>query len=424
MHWLKPIPFLPALAAATLLALSGCVSPPGGDGQQGRRTAWAASHNVAEEPPGLANSSYRMVLRPSAGGDTVRVRLENTVAKGTVRFSAAYLGLTAEGAAVVPDSQRRLSFNGQATLDLAPGARAWSDPVKMPVQAFSKLSLSLHVEAATDVSTHTLALTTNYRADGNRAASPSADGYSAVPPMAKGVNLLAFPVYWVGALEVTPRGPGAIVALGDSITDGRCSSTTNGGLIHGGVVVPDVHLRWTDLLATRLAALEPARRKSVVNAGIAGNQVVKGGNGPSALERLDRDVLELAGVTHVIFFEGTNDIASGRDAATLIDGIKQVLVRLRAKGIKVIGATAIARGKPGTGFSAAQEKIRLDVNQWMRQQAGFDGLIDFDALLAGGGRSETGAEIIKAEYNCDHIHPNAAGYEAMGRAINLDLFKD
>lgn len=407
-----------SLIMAAALA-TGCATRPDTSWQ----VAWTASHNVPEAPPGLSGSTVRLILRPTADGSRVRVRLENTVGKAAVTFSSATLGVAAGGAAVIGGSQRALSFGGQPGLTLAPGAQAWSDPVALPVQAFRPLSLSLHVQSASDASTHTLGLVTNYIAPGNRAADPSAAGFNPVAAIAKGTNLLAFPVYWVGALEVSPRGPGAVVMLGDTITDGRCSTTTHGGLVKGGVVVPDLHQRWTDIVASRLAALPPERQKSVVNAGIAGNAVVMARNGPPAVDRLDRDVLALSGVTHVVFFEGTNDIAAGADAARVIAGMKSVIDRVRAHGLRIIGVTMIPRGQPGGGFTAAQERDRLEVNRWIRSQAGFDGVIDFAAWMLGGGTSETGAEIIHPAYNCDFIHPNAAGYALMGQSIDLDLFK-
>lgn len=420
----RPLLLLAALAFVPTVLLSGCGDSD--DGNSSRLlTSWAASHNLRETSGDLADSSVRMIVRPTASGNSLRVRIENTLGTTPVSFSSAYVGVAASGAAIVPDTNLRLSFGGSQSLTLAPGALAWSDPVNMQVQAFQRLAVSLHVTAASDVSTHSLGLVTNYTARGNQAAAVSGAGFGPINPVAQGTSVLAFPVYWVGAVDVVSTTPGTIAALGDSITDGRCSTTTNGGVLAGGAVVPDLYQRWTDILADRLAALPADQRKAVANAGIAGNRVVSGGNGPPALERLERDVLGLSGVTHVIFFEGTNDISGGATGAAVIAGSQQILDRLRARNIKVVGVTTIPRGQAGTGgFTALQEQYRLEVNNWIRSPGRFDGVIDFDALLAGGGKSPTGAEIIKAEFNCDNIHPNAAGYAAMGRSINLDLFKN
>jgi lysophospholipase L1-like esterase len=285
--------------------------------------------------------------------------------------------------------------------------------------------VSLDVETASDVSTHSLGLTTNYRAPGRRAADPSSAGLVPLEPIAAGTLVRAFPVYWVAALDVASPGlGGGLVAFGDSLTDGRCSTTTDM------TVEPDLDQRWTDLLSLRLAELPLERRLAVANAGIVGNRVVvPGGNGPTAVERLDRDVLERSGTTHVIFYEGTNDIFANVTSEALIAGMREVVDRLRARNFEVIGATLLPRGKPDSvtttprGFTAAHEQVRLEVNRWIRAPGTFDAVIDFDALLTGGGPAESGAEMIKPEYNCDYIHPNPAGYAAMAAFIDLTLFE-
>ena len=415
------------LAAGLLIGPALLVGCGGGDSALEPRllTSWAAPHNLRETPAGIANSTVRMIVRPTASGSRLRVKVENTLGTAPVSFSSAWVGVLDRGAALVPGTNTRLRFGGREDLTLAPGAVAWSDESDFRVEAFQRLAVSLDVAAASDVSSHSLGLVTNYIASGARASNPSDAGFNPVNPIAQGTQILAFPVYWVAAVDVLSPTPSTIVALGDSITDGRCSTTTNGGLVNNGVVVPDQYLRWTDILAERLAALPAEQRKAVANAGIAGNRIVAaGGNGPPALDRLDRDVLGLSGVSHVIFFEGTNDISGGATAATVIDGMQRVVDRLRARNIKVIGVTMIPRGQQGGGFTAVQEQHRLDVNAWLRTPARLDGLIDFDALVRGGGRSGTGAEIIKPEFNCDFVHPNTAGYAAMGNSIDLSLFRN
>jgi lysophospholipase L1-like esterase len=177
-------------------------------------------------------------------------------------------------------------------------------------------------------------------------------------------------------------------------------------------------------------AADPRRagRKGVVNAGIAGNRVLNRGNGPSALERVDRDVLDRAGASHVVFFEGTNDIAGDFSAAQIAAGTKQIIDKVHAAGKKIIGVTVIPRGRPApeAGWTSAYERERLAVNRWIRSEAGFDGVIDFDALMKDGpvytladGGSAPG---IPPAWNCDRTHPNAAGYKAMGEFVDLSLF--
>jgi lysophospholipase L1-like esterase len=388
-------------------------------------TAWAAPHHAREAPEGLSDSTVRMLVRPSVSGETLKIKLENTVGRAPVTFSAAFIGVSEGGGAVVAATSRQLTFGGRPDLTLAPGAGAWSDPLPFAVEARQQLAVSLDVESAADASTHTLGLVTNYRGPGRRANDPSAAGLVPVEPIAAGTLVRAFPVYWVAALDVAAPGlRGGIVAFGDSLIDGRCSTTTPDLTVQ-----PDLHQRWTDLLALRLAALPRVRHRALANEGIVGNRVViPGGNGPTAVDRLERDVLERTGTTHVIFFEGTNDIFANATAEQLIGGMQQVIDRLRAARLKVIGATLLPRGKPVAvtypplGFSAAHEAVRQEVNRWIRAPGTFDAIIDFESLLTGGGPAESGAEMLKPEFNCDYIHPNAAGYAAMAELIDLSLF--
>jgi lysophospholipase L1-like esterase len=217
---------------------------------------------------------------------------------------------------------------------------------------------------------------------------------------------------------ISESGTRVVVAFGDSITDGRCSTTEDG------IVQSDRYQRWTDILATRLAARAGGSVKGVVNAGIAGNRMMSVANGPSAESRLDRDVLERVGVSHVILFEGTNDINGGASADEVIQGTKEIIRRVRARGMAIIGVTMIPRGQPESGpWTSRKEAERLAVNAWMRTEADFDGLIDFAELMKGG-PLYNGTESIPQEFNCDNVHPNAAGYRMLGESIDLDLFVD
>lgn len=360
-------------------------------------------------------------MRPTINGSEVRIKLENTIATTPVTFAAAYVGMLDHGAQLIPGSNKQLSFAGKAEVTLQPGAGAYSDLVTFPVRAFYRLAISVDVQSASEISTHALGLATGYYASGHVAKAESGSVFAPLPPVAQ--DVAAFPVYWITAIDVTTTAAsGAIVALGDSITDGRCSTAD----AHG-KVIPDLYQRWTDVLADRLSPLPARYPRAVVNAGIAGNRVLADGpTGPSALARLDRDVLDRAGATHVILFEGTNDISQGATSAELIAGLREIIDRVHARGMKIIGATLIPRGKPdgaGQGFTELQERYRLEVNAWIRNEAPFDGVIDFDAVMSGGDASPTGAQVMKREYSCDFVHPNAAGYRALGEAVELSLFE-
>jgi lysophospholipase L1-like esterase len=403
------------LGIAGLVAV--LLAPAAAEARGGQQwfSAWTVSHGMRQTNPALSNSSVRMIVRPTISGNQLRVKLENTMGEAPVVFLAAYIGVTDAGAAVLPGSNTQLTFGGSAGLTLAPGEGAYSDPVRFHVVAFEKLSLSLDVVSASDISAHALGLATNYFAPGARAADTAADGFAPVPE-----NAGNFPFYWVAAVDVrSPSTTGTVVLFGDSITDGRCSTRDDNGVIH-----PDLYQRWGDVLSERIAARPENQSKAVANEGIAGNRILNRGNGPSALERVDRDVLDRAGVTHVVFFEGTNDISGGFTAEEVIAGTQEIIDRVHAAGLKIIGVTIIPRGRPGAGWSATQEQHRLAVNDWMRNQANFDGIIDFAELMRGPIVPETGAETIRAEWNCDNTHPNAAGYKAMGEFIDLGVFEN
>jgi uncharacterized protein (TIGR03437 family) len=215
-----------------------------------------------------------------------------------------------------------------------------------------------------------------------------------------------------------------VVTLGDSITDGYCSTRTNNGAF-GGVEIPDLYNRWTDLLAMRFGGLPANQSKAVANEGISGNTVVAPPlAGPPAVDRLDADVLGRAGITHVILFEGTNDIGSeGATSATVIAGDQQIINRAHAAGVKIIGATLIPRGGEGA-WTSSQEQQRLALNDWIRHQANFDGVIDFDTVLQGPVNSKNGAVAMPSQLSCwDGVHPNSAGYAALSASIDLSLFQ-
>jgi hypothetical protein len=303
-----------ALVVPLLMVVAG--SDTDARGGQQRFTAWAASHGQRFTTPVVNSSSVRMIVRPTISGNSVWLKLENTLGQSPVVFSNVYLGAQQSGATVVPGTNTQLTFNGHAELSLAPGAGAWSDPIKFKVEAFEPYAVSIDVITAADISSHFLGLASNYMVAGAHAADPSDSGYVRVPDNNTGTAGATFPLYWVAALDVeSPSTTGTVVLFGDSITDGRCSTRTLHGAL-AGIVQSDLYQRWGDILAERLDALPANQSKAIANEGIAGNRIVSGGTGPTALSRMDRDVLEREGATHVVFFEGTNDITGGATAAT------------------------------------------------------------------------------------------------------------
>jgi lysophospholipase L1-like esterase len=374
-------------------------------------TAWATSQQGLG-PAKISNATVRMIARVTVPGDSVRVRLDNTFGTAPVTFGKATIGLRVRGPAVAIGLLKPVTFGGKEQVTIAAGATVASDPVALHVEALQDIAVSLFV-SGTDVqpSQHNNAQVTSYLTEnGGGDQSASANG--------KPFTATTTSTFWLKSIDVSPAGNAStIVAFGDSITDGTCSTL-------------DAHDRWEDALAARFA-LEKDVAHAVVNEGIGGNTVVGDPNfnppvnSPPGVERLDRDVLSHAGVTHVILFEGTNDIRRGASAAQVIGGTKDIIARVKQKGIKIYGVTIIPRdsvvpGIPDTGWNDAKSKIRNEVNAWISKEAGFDAVLDFDRLV----RDKSNPDIINIAYDCsDGIHPSPAGYFLMGKSVDLGLFK-
>ncbi|WP_433573764.1 SGNH/GDSL hydrolase family protein [Streptomyces sp. CA-251247] len=354
---------------------------------------WAASADRMGDA--VADRSHRLVVHTSTGGRGLRIRLSNAFGDRPVTFGAAYAGVPAHGAALVPGSNRRLTFGGSRSVTLAPGEVRNSDPLPGQVKARSDLAISLYVRDAGGPATgHGMALQTSYAATGDHAAETGADNFGEQSGSWLYLDALT--------VESAP-GTGAVVTLGDSITDGWQSSV-------------DRNRRWPDYLAGRLQAAGGSVR-GVANEGISGNKVLADGAGQSALRRLDRDVLSQAGVRTVVVFEGINDIKahSGVTAADLISGYREIAARARAAGTCVVGATVL----PFKGWSEwgpAEEAVRKEVNGFIRAGGLFDAVADFDRAL----RSPYDGERLLPTFDGgDHLHPNDKGMQAMADAIDL-----
>ena len=374
-------------------------------------TAWATSQQGLGAAK-ISNATVRMIARVTVPGDSVRVRLDNTFGTAPVVFGKATVALRERGPAVAVGLVKPLTFAGKDSVTVAIGATVESDPVALHVEALQDVAVSLFVpDADVQPSQHTNAQVTSYLTDnGAGDKSGSEDGK---PFTGKTTSML-----WLKSIDVSPASrAGTIVAFGDSITDGTCSTL-------------DAHDRWEDALALRIA-LKKKITHAVINEGIGGNTATSSPdmkpplNSPAGVDRLDRDVLSHAGVTHVILFLGTNDIRREAPADQIIAGIKNIVARVKQKGIKIIGVTIIPRdsvvpGIPDTGWNDAKSKIRNEVNDWIRKQAGFDAVIDFDKLV----RDRSNPDIINVAYDCsDGVHPSPIGYFLMGKSIDLGLFK-
>lgn len=377
-------------------------------------TAWGTSQQALGTAM-MTNATVRMIARVTVPGEAVRVRLDNTFGTGPLAIGKAYVGQRTRGAALVPGSNRQLFFNRSVTVTIPPGGSVVSDPVKINIPGGQDLAVSVHIpQANVRPSQHSSALVTSY-------SSPDGSGDVAADEAGTPFTGSTSSMFWVKAIDVlSSSATGMIVAFGDSITDGTCSTL-------------DAHNRWEDWLATRLVLDAESRGakgayKAVVNEGIGGNTVTREKlepppDSPPGIERIERDVFSHAGVTDVVLFMGTNDIRRGASAAQVIAGTEDLIKRVKDRGLKVIGATIIPRHNvapsgANTGWNAAKTEIRQTVNQWIRSRASFDGVIDFDKVV----RDPANPDRIYAPFNCDDIHPTPLGYFEMGKSVSLGLF--
>jgi len=380
---------------------------------------------------GANDQTLRLIVRPDIWGREARLRLSNAFGTKPVTFDGVFVGLHIGGAALLHGTNQPVTFDdGKASVSVAPGSSAWSDPVAVAFVRDSaaaelagrKLAVSFHVAGESGPMTwHAKALTTSY------VTAPGAGSKG------KSEDEAAFPYssaswFFLDAVEMmVPAESFAIVTFGDSITDGT-ASTMNGDD------------RWPDVLARRLHAVH-GNRVAVVNAGIGGNQIAGPAEygpqkpfpgGPSARQRVDRDVLDLAGVSAVIWLEGINDFSKNGNATleTVQKGMKEVVGRIRARrpDIRIFGATvvsALGSSNAAHGFPEQDQKRRV-LNDFIRAGGLFDAVIDFDRATldppSGGLKPEFVPESTTGGAG-DKLHPNRAGYLAMGMAIDLDLFK-
>jgi len=374
---------------------------------------------------GAVDQSFRLIVRPDIWGQQARIRLSNTFGAKPVTFDGVFIALQTSGAAVLAGTSRPVTFAGKQAITVEAGKDVVSDAVSLPFVKNSadpmligrRLAVSFHVAGDSGPMTwHAKALTTSYLTAPGAGAHGSDQGELAFP-------FSSASWYFLDEVEMTaPPTTRVIVAFGDSITDGT-ASTLNGDD------------RWPDVFARRVHAVA-GNHYAVVNEGIGGNEVVGPPDyaakptpgGPSALDRLQRDVISLPGVSTVIWLEGINDFGA-RDASAqaVSDGVREGVKRLRERipGVRIYMATLTgALNSTPTHGRAEVEAKRQEYNQFIRSAGIFDGVIDFDAITLD---PKTGE--LKADYQPnstiggpgDKLHPNRAGYAAMGNSIDLKM---
>lgn len=370
---------------------------------------WSASPMALPNTGGtLAERvTLRETVHVSLGGSTLRVTLTNEFGTEPLLLESAAVAPSQGAGKIDPAAQKPLRFGGQTHVRIPAGALAVSDPVALALPALSDLAVTLLFPAQLQhqITAHGFADQTNYEAPGDELAAAT---------ITKTHTFLEW--RFLKNVEVLAGSDaGAIVCFGDSITDGAHSTL-------------DANARWPDVLAKRLMTNGRTAQLAVLNQGIGGNRLLHDNAGPSALARLDRDVLAQSGVEYLIVLEGINDIGHTADpkhnddevtAQRLFFALGQIADRAHAHGIKVIGATLTPYRGAGY-FSPEGEALRQAENDFIRHSGKFDGVIDFDKITQDAARPGT----LQFAYDSgDHLHPKDAGYKAMGEAIDMSLFR-
>lgn len=389
------------MALFLIVTFSQCDNDKHWVGTWGTAGQLVEPHNCPP-PPGLSGNSLRQIVQVSIGGETVRLQLTNEFSEEPTEIIAIELAhATTSGSSsdIVEGSSVVLSFNGKNGITMQPGEIVTSDPVKFPMGNRQNIAITIHYGAAssTSVSGHPGSRTTSYLAEGNTNdfthAIPTDHWYNL-----KGIDVLA------------STEAGAIAILGNSITDGRGSTTNQQN-------------RWPDILSRRLLNNEPTSKVAVLNMGIGGNCMLGGGLGPTGRKRYQRDLQQQAGVKWIILFEAINDLGYSHNgvqaAEQLIPLYEQIIHEAHDQGIYVYGAT-ITPFKNSFYYRDDRELGRQMINAWIRTTPLLDGVIEFEHAVCD--PQDTTMMHRDFLFENDYLHPNAKGYEAMGGNVNLDLF--
>jgi len=381
-------------SAATAWVTTWATAPFGGD-------PW---HAV----PTLVGSTLREIVHTSIAGKQLRVQFTNEFGKEPLKIDAATVAMSAGGPAIDTASMHSLTFGGSPSIVVPAGAMAVSDPVDMATPALANLAITFYLplQQISDVSVHSGADQANYIQPGNEVSAQALTAAKITPSW-----------YFVKGVDVVPteKDAAAVVAFGDSITDGAYARE-------------NMNETWPEAFAQRLHDDAKTANLSVLNEGIGGNCVLIHCVGPNALARFDRDVLAQPGVKYVIILESINDIGAMHNpnqpdynltAEDLEQGMLQMIARAHEHGIKVFGATLTPYQGAGY-FTDKGEKVREAVNEWIRSGGAFDGVVDFDKAT----RDPAKPLWFAPQYDSgDHLHPKGTGYAAMAAAIDLGLFK-
>ena len=379
--------------------------------------AWAVSYTpttvngTLQSSRIFANQTLRLNVFAKLGGTQARVKFTNKYTDVPLAIGGAHVARRSTGASIDPATDRALTFGGQTTVTIQPGAELWSDPVPLAVRQHTDVAISVFIPGSyRPTGFHRTGLKTGYLGPGDQTGVASIS--SGAPPAARdgrGGGDTIDQVYLVSGLQVlAPAHSRVIVALGDSITDGAASDI-------------DANGSWPDVLSRRFATSSDGAAVAVINMGIGSNRFVSAAQaGPTGTQRFEEDVLERPNVTHLIIMEGINDISYEHVGPTvLIDAYKAAIARAHARGIKVFIATLlpIQNSVKDTPANIATQQA---VNAWIRAGEGFDGVIDFEKVV----QDPQNLLRIRADLTADFVHPNTLGYRLMGESIDLKLFEE
>ena len=370
---------------------------------------WATAPQLVEPnnmppAPGITNNTLRQVVAVSIGGKKIQLKFSNKYGKNPVTMKAVQVAVSTGGFAINEASSKTIKFSGKEEVTMQPGTEVTSDAIAFDLKPRMLVAITIAFgETSPALTGHPGSRTTSYILPGNQ-ASANSDFSNAVK---------TDHWYIITGIDVeASKSSAAVAILGDSITDGRGSGTNKQN-------------RWPDILSLALLDNRKTKNVGVLNFGIGGNTILRGGLGPTALTRFDRDILGQEGVKWLIIFEGVNDLGSTRDSAAafnvakgLIAAYDTMIMKAHAKGLKVYGATITPFKKAGY-YTAFRDAARNQVNEWIRTSGKFDAVIDFDKII----RDPQDIATMRAEAQSDYLHPNELGFEMMGKAIDLSLFR-
>lgn len=411
VNFVKKWSVLPVLIFILGLVFS-CSSTKGHD-SAGKKWVgtWSTAPQLVEPrnmppEPGLAGNTLRQILAVSIGGEELRMKFTNEFSNSPLELNKVQIAVSKDSSAIDQSTTKTLEFNGKESVTIPAGEAVYSDPVKFTLDPRMRVAVTIaYGEAPSDVTGHPGSRTTSFLIKGQH-AQPDADFDNAIK---------TDHWYTINTINVKADEPAAAVAiLGNSITDGRGSGTNKQN-------------RWPDILAKELLKNPNTDHIGVLNMGIGGNAVLRGGLGPTALDRFNRDILQQKGVKWLILFEGVNDLGGTRDSTAafnvangLISAYQKMIAEAHEQGIKVYGGTITPIDK-SFYYKDFREEARQKINDWIRNSGKFDAVIDFDEAM----RNPDNPSVIRENaHDGDHLHPNEYGYEIMGKAVDLSLFQN